>query len=72
MSSIFSLGSRSIQDEGQVLALRKNVAEELVLAAIFGLASLSDIAVDYGQHVYATDASLAKGAFTAKEVGRGR
>ena len=68
LSEIFSLGSRSGSDDGEVLVLRRAVAEELVLASVFGLVSLSDITAKYDQHIYATDASLNKGAFTAKKV----
>eukprot|EP00435_Cladocopium_sp_Y103_P013662 s4315_g3.t1 len=68
MSEIFRFGSRSATDESEVLLLPRRVAEELVLAGIFGLVALSDVSVPNDRHIYATDASMTKGAFTSLET----
>ena len=47
----------------------RKVAEELVLSGIFGLIAVSDVSVGYDANVYASDASLQKGAFTAANIG---
>lgn len=64
MSEIFQFGVRSVADENEVLEQPRRLAEELVLAGIFGLVALTDVSVPYDQRVYATDASMCKGAFT--------
>ena len=65
MSEIFQFGVRSAADENEVLEQPRRLAEELVLASIFGLVAVSDVSVPYDRQVYATDASLCKGTFTA-------
>lgn len=71
LQKIFGLGTRLADDANDVVALPRKVAEELVLAGVFGLVSLSDVSVPYDSRLFATDASSCKGAFTAKEVGLG-
>ena len=40
----------------------------LVLAAVLAFVAVSDVSVPYSKEVYATDASLSKGAITARDV----
>eukprot|EP00435_Cladocopium_sp_Y103_P016191 s1218_g4.t1 len=69
LAEVFAFGSRNAEDEDEVLWLPRKVAEEFVLASIFGLVAVSDISAPYDEEIYATDASLQKGAVTAAEVG---
>jgi hypothetical protein len=70
LSQIFALGSRTTTDGDEILSLSRRAAEELVLAAIFGLVAITDISAKYEPAVYATDASNTHGAFTAVDVGK--
>ena len=67
-----SLASRAagnwIEEGREVVGLDRRTAEELVLAAVFGLFAATDVSVPYCSEVFATDSSNAKGAFTEKTV----
>ena len=69
LDGIYSLGTKATEESDEVIPLCRKTADELVLASIFGLFALTDIAAAYDPKIYATDASLAKGAVTSKEVG---
>lgn len=69
LAQIFNFGSRDAKDEKEVLALPRRVAEELVLASIFGLLAVCDVSASYDTKVYATDASMQKGAYTYCDAG---
>eukprot|EP00913_Durusdinium_trenchii_P018227 g17124.t1 len=69
LSNLFSYGTKAAADGSDVLPMPRRVAEELVLASIFGLCAATDISVPYDNYIYATDASNAKGAVTLREVG---
>ena len=71
LHKLFGLGARDQKDAKQVVQLTRAVAEELVLASIFSLLSFTDISVAYCEKVYATDASLGKGAITSCRPGLG-
>ena len=47
LSEIFRLGSKAADDSDDVVQLSRRVADELVLASIFGFLRVSDISVDY-------------------------
>ena len=68
LAELFSFGSRAADDDSDVLRLPRKVAEELVLASVFGMIAVADISVSYDEEVYATDASLSKGAFTSAQI----
>ena len=68
LSDIFALGTRSIDDSNDVLPLSRKVADELVLASIFGLVAVTDVSVPYGTKLYATDASMSRGAVVSKQI----
>lgn len=47
LGKIYSLGTTSQEVADEVIQLSRSVAEELVLASIFPLVAVSNIAVDY-------------------------
>ena len=65
IDKLFRLGTASKKQANDVVALDREVAEELVLASIGGLLATTDVSVPYDRQVYATDASLNKGAVTS-------
>ena len=69
LGGIFSLGSRTTGDSGEVLYLPRSVAEEITLASVLMLVAVTDVSVPYDSRVYATDASMNAGAIVSKEVG---
>lgn len=68
LSRVFAFGNKSIEEGREVVGLDRRTAEELVLAAVFGLFAATDVSVPYCSEVFATDSSNAKGAFTEKTV----
>ena len=68
IDKLFSLGTSSKRPANDVVTLSRAVAEELVLASIGGLLAVTDVSVPYDQRIYATDASLNKGAVTSCKV----
>ena len=68
LGDIFSLGTTSEKDGGDVVKLSRKIAEELCLAGVFGLVAATDVTAEYDHSVYATDASLSAGAFCEKSV----
>ena len=68
LSKIFALGSRTTSDSSDVVLLPRRVADEIILASVLGIIAATDVSVPYSDHLYATDASMQKGAFTKKEL----
>ena len=68
ISKIFDLGSRTSHDSDEVVALQRGVAEEIVLASVFGLIAVTDVSARYDDRLFTTDASTAKGAFAALRI----
>ena len=68
LSKIFSLGSKSASDGKDVVHLSRSVADELCLASILGLVAATDVSVPFLQEIFATDASMQKGAYVRKPV----
>jgi hypothetical protein len=68
LDEVFGLGTKSATDGNDVVTLSRKVAEELVLASIFGLLAVTDISVPYSDRLFATDASMQKGAFTSLAI----
>ena len=68
LSNIFNLGSKTSDDANEVVRLDRSTAEELVLASVLGLVAIADISVPYSSKLYATDASMSKGAITEKDI----
>ena len=57
-------------DDGALIPLPRKVAQELVLCAVPSPLMLSDIAVDFDEMIYATDASEDRGAICSAFLGR--
>ena len=70
LARLFEYGTHSAKDADDVLGLQRRAAEELVLASIFSLISVTDVSAPYSPYVYATDASNSKGAFTRKHISK--
>eukprot|EP00438_Fugacium_kawagutii_P001298 Skav226282 [mRNA] locus=scaffold3301:83585:106858:+ [translate_table: standard] len=68
LGDVFSLGSTTSSDSDEVISFPRKAADEVVLASVLSLVALTDISVPYSKKVYATDASLNRGAVTSKEI----
>ena len=68
LSEIFHLGPKAQQDSDDVVRLDRRAADELVLSGVFSLLALTDVSAEYDKKIYATDASMSKGAFTSLVV----
>ena len=51
-----------------VFELPCRTADELVLAAVLAFVAVTDASVPFAREVFAIDASLSKGAITAREI----
>ena len=68
LDKIYSFGVGDASEADEVLLLPRYVAQELVLASVLGLVAVSNVAVDYLPTIFATDASMSKGAVCSREV----
>ena len=68
MSLVFQYGVQGGKPEDELLHLPRAVAQELVLLSIFSFVAASDISVPYCRRIFATDASMRKGAVVSREV----
>ena len=68
LDGIYKLGVVDGKRDDEVLVLPRQTAEELVLASILSLVASSNVQVPYCNRVFATDASLRKGAVTSRLV----
>ena len=68
MSGIFQYGVQGDKKENELLHLSRGVAQELVMLSILSFVAATDISVPYKQKIYATDASMRKGAVVSREV----
>lgn len=68
LDKIYSFGVGDASEADEVLLLPRRVAQELVLASVLGLVAVSNVAVDYLPTIFATDASMSKGAVCSREV----
>lgn len=68
LSEIYSFSHGTDVAEEEVFELPRSTAEELVLASIFGFIASSDTSVCYLDRVFATDASMQKGAIVSRDV----
>ena len=64
----FALGPKTTSDGREVVGLSRRVAEEFALASLFSLIAVTDVSVKYEKRVFATDASMTRGAVVAREV----
>ena len=68
LHKIFDLGSRTSSDGREVLSLSRSIADEIVVACALSFTAITDVSVPYTKRIYATDASLARGAVVSKEI----
>eukprot|EP00438_Fugacium_kawagutii_P027393 Skav208440 [mRNA] locus=scaffold1952:165682:170177:- [translate_table: standard] len=68
LARLFDFNPKRASEGDDVFRLPRSVAEELVLASVMGLVAMADISVPYDTKLYATDASMDKGAITSKVV----
>ena len=68
LDRLYSLGVREEGKGDEVLDLPRSVAQELLLCSSLAFVAATDVSVPYLERIYATDASLHKGAITSREV----
>lgn len=68
LEKLFSLGNHHIKSANEVVELPMAIAEELVLASLASFLAITDISVPYSEEVFATDASMHRGAITSTRV----
>ena len=68
LQKTFSLGSKVANDGNEALSLPRGFAEEFVLSATLSILCCTDVSVKYAQKLYATDASLNRGAVTSFHI----
>ena len=68
LDEFYKYGSVAPKSGKEVFDLSRKAAEELVLASVLSFVAISDVSARYSRTIYASDASLAKGAFCAKEI----
>lgn len=69
LSKIYSLEtSKGKEDVSRVFRLSRSAAQKLLLAAILSWVATTDVSADYLKEVFATDASMHRGAVTARAV----
>ena len=68
LGKIYQYGEIPGRPDSEVLEFPRGVSEEIVLASIFGLVACSNIQVPYDNRIYATDASMQKGAVVSRRV----
>ena len=69
LDGIYRLGVIDGCRDDEVLKLPRSAAEELVLASILSFVAGSNVQVPYSDRIFATDASMRKGAVTSRSVG---
>ena len=71
-SKIYAFGaSKQKTEKADVFELSRSAADELALASIFGWVAASNVTVPYHQKIFATDASLHKGAVASRQLPEG-
>ena len=68
LDGIYRLGVIDGAREDEILKLPRPVAEELVLASILSFVAGTNVQVPYCDRIFATDASMRKGAVTSRRV----
>eukprot|EP00435_Cladocopium_sp_Y103_P026094 s726_g6.t1 len=68
VSKLYQFSSATGDGEEEVYHLPRSAADELVLASIFSFIACSDLSVGFHNRIYATDASMQKGAVVSREV----
>lgn len=68
LSKIYSYSSNPAAKDDEVFEMTRAAAQELVLSSIFSFLASSDVSGDFCEKVFATDASINKGAVVARAV----
>ena len=68
LSEIYKLGVLDGRPEDEILVLTRKAAEEIVLASVLAFVACSNIRVPYHKRVFATDASMKKGAVVSRDI----
>lgn len=68
LDRLYAYGLSDQKEADHVLALPRSVAQELVLASVIGIISVTNISAEYLDRLFATDASMAKGAVCSKQI----
>ena len=68
LSGIYNFSIDSSAEETEIYELPRSVAEELVLSSVLSFIAVSDISAEYDEKIFASDASLAKGAVVSRRV----
>ena len=68
LSEIYKLGVLDGRPEDEILILTRKAAEEIVLASVLAFVACSNIRVPYHKRVFATDASMKKGAVVSRDI----
>ena len=71
LDKIYAIGVRGESDEDEVLTLTRSTAQELALCCVLSLVAGSDVSVPYASRVFASDASLRKGAIVSRDIPEG-
>ena len=66
LKEIYKYGVRSETKPDEVFEFSREAAQELVLASVLSFVAASDITTPFDSSIYATDASLAKGAVVSR------
>ena len=65
LSEAFSVANRAAEEPRQSkrpIPMSRRLAQELVLASVFSVAACADLTAEVSDRIFATDASLARGA----------
>ena len=68
LSDLYSLGVIDGKAEEEILTFSRKAAGEVTVAAVLALVASSNVQVPYLKKVFATDASMKKGAVVSREV----
>ena len=67
LGELFTLGIVGGKHEDEVVPLTRKAASELVIASALSFVAVSNVAATYDDKIYATDASLSKGAVVSSK-----
>ena len=68
INELYAFSSEDPSSQSQVFDLPRSTANELVLASIFSIVAASDVSVKYLHKLYASDASMTKGAVVSRQI----
>eukprot|EP00438_Fugacium_kawagutii_P026890 Skav209536 [mRNA] locus=scaffold2497:55771:60994:- [translate_table: standard] len=68
LNEVYAFAKDGTAEMSEVYELPRSTAQELVLAAVLSFVALSDVSAGYHTKLYATDASMRKGAVVSRDV----